>query len=1014
MKILHFTDLHYSNEKKNSVESLLKDLSSYNLQNPIVADLIIFSGDLVMSGNIKNDFENAEINFIQRVSEIFKVKNKNILFTCGNHDIARGEEIKIVTKSLNDISNNDDLNLFVNDQEQLKLSLKNIENYNDFLKSYYNANTSDLSNKEFDIIKDLYSIHNRIIDGNEITIASINTAWRCFNSKLDSGNLMFPTSIMHELLDEIKAFKNKILIYHHPLSDLKYFNMVEMKKLILNNFIITFNGHTHIKEDVINISNNEGLVSINSEASLCKVSKSEKIGFSYIDLNLREMKLSINNLRYDEDFFYETFNHKEIDIPVEDGKREMIKLTMRILDLYELENEKFAKLFVTYEKGKKFNDLFSNPNLKDSSITTLKAFSTPKSASKINFKNLSSKTDNYIIFGKDKCGKSILLHGIYLDLLKKFDKEQILPIIINNDKSSFDIVQIIREKFAVNTTLAKKILDQYTVKIIIDNFDKVNNEIKNELDEHLTKYPHHKYVIGYNENLLSEFNEVVIDSTSYNKVYIHDLTLDDVKLMTIKTFDHDKDLVSEVLNKINLTLRQLNIPLNYWTVSLFIWIFKQNNKKSFNDNFELIELYIDNLLGKEFIISNDSFKTSYEDLKGLLGFIAYKLTSDCSDFHYKAEYLKILSFIEEYKGLYPKFVIKVKEVYDLLIEKHIFIETEDLVTFRLKGVFEYFLAFYLKDEIELRNQIIESDSHYLSYGNELELIAGFNKKDEEFVKRIFDKTKIYFDGIHKEYGLEGELDVILLNKTKNINFHLEEHKKGIKGLITKGVQEDLRILNNDSFDSEIQRKKIYDSIEISSENLEKLLFILSRVSRNSNLKDAKLSNEVFEYIIDSACYLCFYLVDNDLLVEKTSNASLKVFSQLIPLVIQTFLKDAISQNNLEQIYLNKIEELKINQNNNQLKLFILYFLLIDLDVKNNKKYISQLIDITNEFVLKQAVFYKLLSYLIFNNTSYNESVIDEVRSYVRDINKKLPEPNRNIDKFLKDIDKLSFKNKKLL
>lgn len=1012
MKILHFTDLHYSDKNIMLVNKLVTDLNNYQAKNKTIADLIFFSGDLVFKGDLITDFDNAKKVFIDKVSAIFEVQPKNIFFTCGNHDIARGKEMKIITTSLNDISTNEDLNAFIEEEGQLELSIKNLENYNNYVKEYYQNIEEDLEPNEYDSINSLYSIHNRILNNNEVTIVSINTAWRCYDSKIDSGNLMFPTSIMNRIINKLKKHKNCILIYHHPLSDFKYFNMVEIKKMILNNFIATFNGHTHSKEDIINISNQQGLVSITSEASLCKISESEKIGFSLLDLNLAQMKFSIDNYRYDEDFFYDTYNHKEIDIPINEEKREKIKLATRVMSLYDIDNERFAKLFVTFEKGKLFSDLFSYPNIKDSSITTVKSISTPKSASKIDFSSLLNKTDNFVVFGKDKCGKSILLHSIYLNLLRNFESTQIIPILVNNDKDGLDIVNIIRDKFAVNTQSAKEILDRYTVKILIDNYDKVTDKIKEDLSNHLVEYPNHKYILGYNENLLSEFNEIKVDSTSFNKAYIHDLTLSDVRTMADKTFDRDKELVSEILNKINLTLRQLNIPLNYWTVSLFIWIFKQNNKKSFNDNFELIELYIDNLLDKEDIINSTSFKTSYEDLKGLLSFIAFSLIKDKSNENYRAEYLEMLSFIKTYKEMYPKFVVKEKDIYNLLIDKHILIENDSIVCFRLKGVFEYFLAYYLKDEEKLRNDIINNDSHYLSYGNELELIAGFNKKDELFVRKIFDKTKKFFNKIIQDYEFEGSLDMILLIKTQNINFHLEEHKKGLKSLVIKGLDEDLRVINNDSFDSEIQQKKVYDSIEVNSENLEKLLFILARVSRNSNLKNATLSNEVFDYIINSACYLCFYLVDNDLLLEKTNNASLKVFSQLIPLVIQSFLKEAISQNNLEQIYLNKIRELEKDSKNNQLKLFILYFLLIDLDLKSNRGYISKLILLSNEFVIKQAIFYKLLTYLIFNNQNCSASLIEDIQQSIKDINNKLPEPNNRIDKFLIEVEKLSLKHKR--
>lgn len=60
---------------------------------------------------------------------------------------------------------------------------------------------------------------------------------------------------------------------------------------------------------------------------------------------------------------------------------------------------------------------------------------------------------------------------------------------------------------------------------------------------------------------------------------------------------------------------------------------------------------------------------------------------------------------------------------------------------------------------------------------------------------------------------------------------------------------------------------------------------------------------------------------------------MKLMANFLPLIIETFLFDALAQNNLERIILDKIDELKQDSTKNQLKLFILYFMLIDLILK---------------------------------------------------------------------------------
>src|SRR5690606_18612136 len=115
------------------------------------------------------------------------------------------------------------------------------------------------------------------------------------------------------------------------------------------------------------------------------------------------------------------------------------------------------------------------------------------------------------------------------------------------------------------------------------------------------------------------------------------------------------------------------------------------------------------------------------------------------------------------------------------------------------------------------------------------------------------------------------------------------------------------------------------------------------------------------FILNSTCTMGFQLMDEieenklDFIDDKTTEDELmKLLIQFVPIVIQTFFYDAVVQNNLERIIKDKIELLKKDAKNNQLKLLVLYFSLIDLSLKDNHKYIKELIDILSLGVLKQT------------------------------------------------------------
>jgi len=181
---------------------------------------------------------------------------------------------------------------------------------------------------------------------------------------------------------------------------------------------------------------------------------------------------------------------------------------------------------------------------------------------------------------------------------------------------------------------------------------------------------------------------------------------------------------------------------------------------------------------------------------------------------------------------------------------------------------------------------------------------------------------------------------------------------------------------------------------------------LCRVYRNSNIQNNELTNEILDFILESSCNLCYYILDNDYKEIEENNEFLKIFSNIIPLIIQTFLNEALSQLNLEEIYKNKITELKKDSSNNQLQLFIVYFLLIDLDLKNNKRYINEIIELSNNYVTRNAITYKIMSFLIFNkiiNKNTADFLIESLSTNYKKIGLEEKDISKNLNIFKKDL-----------
>ena len=109
------------------------------------------------------------------------------------------------------------------------------------------------------------------------------------------------------------------------------------------------------------------------------------------------------------------------------------------------------------------------------------------------------------------------------------------------------------------------------------------------------------------------------------------------------------------------------------------------------------------------------------------------------------------------------------EIVNYLLERGILKKIDDdYVTFRLNGVFEYFIAYSFIENKAFLEKVLNDDNYYLSFRNEFEIYSGFQRSEsenKEFLKRIFEKTKSAFQELNSR--MEGSLDLRLNDKLKD-------------------------------------------------------------------------------------------------------------------------------------------------------------------------------------------------------------------------------------------------------
>ena len=533
--------------------------------------------------------------------------------------------------------------------------------------------------------------------------------------------------------------------------------------------------------------------------------------------------------------------------------------------------------------------------------------------------------------------------------------------------------------------LVEEMLQQKNVILLLDNFHIKIDGITDNISKYLINNSKIKLVACTDESIMHSLDITKIDGRVLTKLYFHRLRKKHIKQLTKNVYDLPSEKQDEIVEKINSIFNRLSIPFNFWTVSLFLWIFKKDLNSNFQNDVGLINLYIEKLLEKErLVMTKASF--GFDKYKRYLAYLAHHLLINYRESTYSISYSDLINFTEVYIKKNPRYNITSRDIIDYIEERGLITKKgEDNYTFRLNGVFEYFIAFYMTFDSNFRNEALKSEELYLAFSNEFELYAGFDRDDEEFLKIIFDRTKQIFEPLYVKYKNDGNtLDKHLISKLKEVNelrSTIEKITKSLENGLSLDQQDAIeeQILKDTGVDTEANsevKKKTIQEIDNSVESLEKTLYILGRVYKNTDeVNSVELVYEIFDYIIESACYWGFMIIEeikdfNFLeagpeIDDKEIEQLIRLISNFIPTLVQTRLYDMIGHQSLEKVILEKINYYKVNSRDNQYAIFLLIFMLCDINLNKFKQKIDELIELITIPTLKYSVLLKLNYYMGF-------------------------------------------------
>ena len=434
--------------------------------------------------------------------------------------------------------------------------------------------------------------------------------------------------------------------------------------------------------------------------------------------------------------------------------------------------------------------------------------------------------------------------------------------------------------------------------------------------------------------------------------------------------------------------KQLELPLNYWTVSLLLLIQHKSSDTYSKNLFSILDVCVDEIFGKKQLLIARS-RISFEQLKAICSALAKHLFLNYENTVYSASSRDILSLIEKIVADNDRISIGSKEIFNFFV---------------LNGFFEYFLAYQMTKDSEFKNMILEDEGKYLGFKNQLEIYSGFRRDDLDFLLAVYKKTKNKLLPVFELYNTNKDIE--LLNKIQEPKI-IEEmcRKVSIEKSLTTYEKAELEDFADElQINADVHLIKKINPEEINSELLERYISILARVFRNSDeiLGNKEKKIEIFNQIIDFYCDLGFYIIDefSDLTKQELKKEEysiddfpelnlLKFISNFSPMITQVWLFDGLGHYNIERMIKNEITELEKNIGINQYRLFILYFLLLDIDLNTNKEYIQIAMNNIKIPILKYMIVVKLNYYLAFKANS--------IKNMQQELSNKIQQAKLNLD-----------------
>lgn len=471
----------------------------------------------------------------------------------------------------------------------------------------------------------------------------------------------------------------------------------------------------------------------------------------------------------------------------------------------------------------------------------------------------------------------------------------------------------------------------------------------------------------------------------------------EIKSLINNWFSNNQAVVKDgKLDKLISVFGALNLPRTPLAISMFLWIFEQQENYKPINHATMLENFIERMFSKTSKQEALSEKFDYRNKERLLSDIAHEMLVKNNE-NYRLPYVELIKFVED-KFKAKKFdkLFSPKKIIDHFLDKGLMVEeyydNTQCVRFRFSCFFQYFITKKMEFDQSFRKYVLAEDN-FLHFTNEIDYYTGLKRDQGEVLKILVERmAEAYSETIEKIKGFDLGFDDIF------------DHGPSIAASLDENFVEDLRS-NGKPSEQEIDKIKdeMLDKVKPDKtienkdsqlrplQKMERLWTVSAKALKNSEeVEEVGLKEDSFKNILE--CSMAFsnvykfflekYLHDNQESLPANASQELLIRRNIIPLINQAATYMLMGTSKLNVVIREKIEQDYKNEEISDYEKFMSVFLYADLRGADYIRFVEKFIkDIKRPYILDMALI-KVVSYYFFRS---NAELDNHLENMIADI-----------------------------